>query len=247
MITLTVLLLALCLASLAAAQAPTTMMYQGRLTNASGAPITTATSVVFSIYSAATGGSAAWTETKSITPDAQGFFTTELGSTTALGPTLFTGPKLYLGIKVGSDAEMTPRQILGSVPYAQRDGGAMGGMHPIAFAIVNTDGSLRASSGNISCVWNASSQWYEIAITGVTFDLWHHFAMVQQIGASRNFYATTDGGGGGKLLVRVHDNTGATVQFYFEVMIFDLPGLAKSEPAMLPAGMTQSEAAAQTR
>jgi hypothetical protein len=89
------------------------------LTNSSGTPITAATSVVFAIYSAASGGTALWTETiSSLTPDAQGVFTQELGLSTALPAGLFAGAKRYLGIKVGADAEMTPRQIISSGPYA---------------------------------------------------------------------------------------------------------------------------------
>ncbi len=102
----------------AVAQAPNTIMYQGKLTNSSGTPITSATSVIFSIYAAASGGSALWTETISITPDAQGVFTQELGLSTALPANLFNGAKRYLGIQVGTDTEMTPRQVLVSGPYS---------------------------------------------------------------------------------------------------------------------------------
>jgi hypothetical protein len=103
----------------AAAQAPNTIMYQGRLTNAAGTPITTSTSVVFAVYAAASGGSAIWTETiANVTPDAQGVFTVELGLVTPLPANLFDGSKRYLGIKVASDAEMTPRQVLTSGPYS---------------------------------------------------------------------------------------------------------------------------------
>ncbi|SYZ72855.1 exported hypothetical protein [Candidatus Zixiibacteriota bacterium] len=100
------------------AQAPNTFAYQGRLTSSSGTPITSATSVVFSIYAAASGGSALWTETISITPDAQGIFTKELGLSTPIPVSIFNGSKRYLGIKAGTDAEMTPRQVLTSGPYS---------------------------------------------------------------------------------------------------------------------------------
>lgn len=118
--------LALCLlwSSWAGAQAPTTMAYQGRLLTAAGAPVATTTSVVFSIYAAASGGSAVWTETISVTPDANGVFAVTLGATSALNTTVFDGTVRYLGIRAGSDAEMTPRQALSSVPYALRSGAA---------------------------------------------------------------------------------------------------------------------------
>jgi hypothetical protein len=110
------MLAAICVTALnVAAQAPTTISYQGRLTNAAGQPITVATSVVFTIYDLASGGSSLYTVTQSITPDANGIFTTELGP---LGAGVFDGSKRYLGIKAGADAEMTPRQLLTSAPYA---------------------------------------------------------------------------------------------------------------------------------
>ena len=58
-------------------------------------------------------------ETQTVTVD-QGAFTVQLGAVSALDLSLFDGSTLYLGIKVGSDAEMTPRLAFGSVPYAAR-------------------------------------------------------------------------------------------------------------------------------
>jgi len=103
----------------AAAQVPNTIMYQGRLTDAAGAPISAVTSVVFSIYATIGAVSPAWTETiANVTPDAQGVFTVELGLSTVLPANLFDGTKKYLGIKVGADTEMNPRQVLTSGPYS---------------------------------------------------------------------------------------------------------------------------------
>lgn len=97
------------------AQAPNSIMYQGRLTNAAGDPITTATSVTFYIYAAASGGAPLFTSAQSVTPDANGVFTVELSPVSAA---ILDGSKRYLAIKVGADAEMTPRQLLTSAPYA---------------------------------------------------------------------------------------------------------------------------------
>ncbi|HSW99724.1 MAG TPA: hypothetical protein VLH38_01680 [Patescibacteria group bacterium] len=93
--------------------------FQGKLTNPDGTNVAdTSYSVTFSIYSVSSGGSAVWTETKSITTSA-GLFQTNLGDTTALpGSVNFNSTALYLGVKVGSDAEMTPRVQLTAVPQA---------------------------------------------------------------------------------------------------------------------------------
>ena len=102
----------------ASAQAPKTIVYQGRLTDISGEPITTAQSVTFSIYSVPTGGLVRWSETLTIQPDAEGLFTVELGTEDTTLHSVFSGDKRYLGLKVGDDDEMTPRQLLTSTPYA---------------------------------------------------------------------------------------------------------------------------------
>jgi hypothetical protein len=103
-------------------QAPSTMIYQGRLTDLSGEPITEVETVVFLIYSHPTVGNALWGETLSVAPDIQGVFTVELGATHALTGTLFDGDKLYLGLTVGTDEEMSPRHLLSATPYAISSG-----------------------------------------------------------------------------------------------------------------------------
>ncbi len=116
----------LCAALLAHAAVPAVINYQSRLRTVAGAPITTATRVSFSLYSVATGGSALWTESYNaasgacakITPDANGYFSVQMGSCAAFPASLtFTTP-LYLGVTVGSDAEATPRVPFSPAPYA---------------------------------------------------------------------------------------------------------------------------------
>ncbi len=107
--------------STAWAAGPTLIPYQGRLTDASGSPISGSRSVTFALYSVASGGAAIFSETQSVTV-ANGLFSVSIGSATVGGvpATAISAGPLYLGIKVEADAEMTPRQQLGSVPYAYR-------------------------------------------------------------------------------------------------------------------------------
>ncbi len=95
------------------------LQYQGRLTDPStGEPVADDTySIVFSLYDVGSGGSALWTETKDVAVQG-GLFSTALGDTTALDMSLFDGQALWLGIKVGADAEATPRQQVLPVAYA---------------------------------------------------------------------------------------------------------------------------------
>ena len=100
------------------AQAPGTIVYQGRLTDVAGNPITSPQTVIFSIYSVPTGGLVRWDETLTIQPDAEGVFIVELGTIDTTLASVFSGGKRYLGIKIGMDDEMSPRQLLTSTPYA---------------------------------------------------------------------------------------------------------------------------------
>jgi hypothetical protein len=117
------------------AQAPQLINYQGRL-NQGANPANGTFSITFSIYSVASGGTALYTETQSVTVS-DGIFNVLIGSQTPIPNNLFTNAgDRFLGVKVGTDAEMTPRFRLASVAYAVRstesDGVADG-------AIVNAD------------------------------------------------------------------------------------------------------------
>ncbi len=114
-IVLLVLAIVLITVSPAAAQAPGTISYQGRLAADDGEPITTEVSVTFAVYAAASGGTTLSLQILTFTPDANGIFTVQLGP---FGATVFDGSLRYLGIKVGADAEMTPRQVLTAAPYS---------------------------------------------------------------------------------------------------------------------------------
>jgi hypothetical protein len=88
---------------------------QGRLTDASGNPVPDATyTIIASIYDVSTGGIARCTDTDTVTVT-NGLFNMDMDYCTAAD---INGDRLYLGIKVGADAEMTPRQTINAVPYA---------------------------------------------------------------------------------------------------------------------------------
>ena len=102
------------------ATVPTVLHYQGVLTDGAGSPITTNTSVSFTLWSAPIAGTVKWTETRSVTPDSQGRFAILLGQAVPLHDSVFKSPPLYLGTQVGADPEMTPRSLLSSNAFAFR-------------------------------------------------------------------------------------------------------------------------------
>ncbi|QKK02236.1 MAG: hypothetical protein HND55_05945 [Pseudomonadota bacterium] len=113
--------LALFTAGLASATVPTTMPYQGFLTDGSGDPISGTVNLHFSLYTQDTGGTPVWQEQHASVAVTAGFFQVELGDQTLLADQLFEAP-LYLGIAVDGDPEMTPRMRVGSVPFARASG-----------------------------------------------------------------------------------------------------------------------------
>ena len=92
--------------------------YQARLTNpTTGAPLSGTLSFSLRIYNVSSGGVALWMENKDIAVN-NGLLSTHLGDTVPLSAAIFNGQDLWLGIKIGSDAETTPRQRLLPVAYA---------------------------------------------------------------------------------------------------------------------------------
>lgn len=88
---------------------------QGRLTDASGNPVPDGNySITASIYDVPSEGSALCYKNQSVSVS-NGLFNMTIDNCTSDG---IDGRQLYLGIKVGSDAEMNPRQPIYPVPYA---------------------------------------------------------------------------------------------------------------------------------
>ncbi|MCI0329422.1 MAG: tail fiber domain-containing protein [candidate division Zixibacteria bacterium] len=116
-------------------QVPNLINVQGVLRDGSGNLVPDGSySVLFSIYSVPSGGTALWSETQTVTTTA-GAFQAALGSVNNVPDfvSVFGGlpaGERYLGITVGADPEMTPRMQFASIPYSQRVGtvdGATGG------------------------------------------------------------------------------------------------------------------------
>lgn len=103
-------------------QVPQIINYQGRLRSADGSPVADATyGVRFTIYDSESGGASQWTETQSSVAVTGGVFHVLLGSANPIGASVFpAGADRWLGVKVGEDAELSPRQKIASVPFSLR-------------------------------------------------------------------------------------------------------------------------------
>lgn len=93
---------------------------------------------------------------------------------------------------------------------------------PIAFGYINSGGTLSAGTPNFTVVWNATSLWYEITITGESYSIFSYVTMVTP--SNVNQVARVDSTGG-KMLVRIRNTTTNTdVQGLFGFVTFKPTG-----------------------
>ena len=140
--------------ALAATGINKTINFQGRITKSSdGSWVTDGTyNFTFKAYSVASGGTALWTETKSLTL-VRGVFHTDLGDTTAFGSLIdFNTDNIYLGITFSTDSEMTPRVRFTATPYAMNSD-TLDGMH-VATSGANAHVAATDASGNLTVSGN---------------------------------------------------------------------------------------------
>lgn len=98
------------------AAVPQLLTFNGILKDSGGDFLDGTYEMTFRVYSAATGGSALWSETQTDLAVDSGSFSAQLGSVTAL--TLPFNAPYWVSVEVESDGEMTPRVQLTSSGYA---------------------------------------------------------------------------------------------------------------------------------
>jgi hypothetical protein len=114
---------------------------QGRLTDASGSPLSGDHSVTFSLYDDPLAGTLLCSTNYDPLPMNNGLFSVTV---TGCTDSDISGNQLYLGVQVDADAEMTPRQPIYAVPYARS-------LRPGA------DISGEVDSGSILALYNTST------------------------------------------------------------------------------------------
>jgi len=102
---------------LAPAQVAYPLSYQGRLTDNVGNPIASqVVNLTFRLYGQQAGGTAIWSQARTVTTDPDGLFTTILEIDPPLGVADLSS--MWLGVQAGADSEMTPRQRVGGAPFS---------------------------------------------------------------------------------------------------------------------------------
>lgn len=128
---------------------PTYIGHQGRILQADNEPMAGVANVAFHLYSQASGGSAIWSQTVSVTFD-DGYYSVVLGSgNPALSTDIFDGSERYLGVDLAGQEEFSPRHLVTVVPYAFLSGAVEGDVNATTGVFVNGV-EIIDSSGNIS-------------------------------------------------------------------------------------------------
>jgi len=103
---------------IAYAAIPTTINYQGRLTDSTGNVVPDGNySVTFVICDDSTAGDTLWAEGTIVTVK-DGLFSIQLGRIVPIADSIFGGENRWLGMQIGLEPEIHPRVRLGKVPYA---------------------------------------------------------------------------------------------------------------------------------
>jgi hypothetical protein len=133
------------LASLATADVPQRINYQGRLTDGQGDPVPDGMyQIVFTIYESEAASSGLWYSGIQDIQVENGLFDYQLGSTNPLSDEVFADSSRWLGIRIVGNDESTPRTQLITVPYAYRVAtvdGASGGVVTGQFEVVSQPGA----------------------------------------------------------------------------------------------------------
>jgi hypothetical protein len=99
---------------------PTGIPYQGRLTDAGGAPVNGARDLTLTLYNSA--NTALYQETFTGVTVTNGLFSVEIGTGTPVSGTFsavnFSTHDIFLGVTVGTDPEMAPKIHLGYAPFS---------------------------------------------------------------------------------------------------------------------------------
>ncbi len=103
------------------AAVPGVFSYQGRLTDSSKKPITSATNVTFTFWDSMSGGNqlgGGFSDSKTVTPDSEGIFNTTIGDDgNPIPEAVFAGDSVWLNINVAGE-DLAPRQRIATVGYS---------------------------------------------------------------------------------------------------------------------------------
>ena len=144
------------LAALATGQSspPGLINYQGRLTNSSDQPITSAVDVTFTFWDAESGGSqiGSFSDTDTVTPDSNGLYCTLIGDDPGnlVPDSIFSGESVWLNVNVAGE-DLVPRKRVVSVGYAFHSGTAESALKNVLRSFVVASGKT-VTAGDVAAM-----------------------------------------------------------------------------------------------
>jgi hypothetical protein len=125
-----------------ATAAPTVLNYQGRFTDEAGVALAGPVDLEFRLFTAASGGSALWTEAHTQVQLVDGTASVLLGSLVSFPAQAFSAPQRFLEILVGG-SPLVPRLQIASAPFAM-EADRLDGLDAAAFETAGEAAALRS-------------------------------------------------------------------------------------------------------
>jgi hypothetical protein len=135
-------------AAYASTAVPALIPYSGTALGIDGKPLTVEIGVTFLVFKDDQGGDPVFTETQTVTPNAEGRYQVQLGATYSSGipaDVFVNGDARWLEVQISGQAP-PPRQLLVSVPYAMKaaDAATLGGLPASAFVLAGSQNATNA-------------------------------------------------------------------------------------------------------
>ncbi len=113
---------------------PRVILHQGYLTDGSGNPVNGSVNISFGIYDVESGGNPLLEEDVGSVTIRDGFYALEIGKNVNLYSLFADKYSLYLEVRINNEA-LTPRQRIGSVPFAFTAYDVVGEIHPTSIFV----------------------------------------------------------------------------------------------------------------
>jgi hypothetical protein len=108
---------------------------------------------------------------------------------------------------------------LNSTAYKITRGSGTADLIPVAYGSVQANGTIDAGTNNFTVAWNTTNNFYEITISGESYSFAGYTTVVTPVGSTTPRFATTNAAIS-KLVVRIFDSSGSTVQNYFHFIVY---------------------------
>ena len=120
-------------------------------------------------------------------------------------------------LQAQGDADVT-----GNLTVGGSVSGAYNASLPLAYGVVNTNGTLASGTSNVSSTWNSTYSRYEIAISGHSYYYSDYVTTVTTFDGCSYANTIRTSSVGGNLLVYFYSSVGAKVQCFFQFVTFKI-------------------------